>query len=69
MINLNAGYIVFLTMVGQYLLYETFHFCCHVPENAFVSRIQERADTASTTTTTTTPGGATTTTTTTTRPQ
>jgi hypothetical protein len=35
-INLNAGYIVFLTMVGQYLLYETFHFCCHCQENALV---------------------------------
>ncbi len=35
-IDLNAGYIVFLTMVGQYLLYETFHFCCHCHENAFV---------------------------------
>lgn len=32
----NAGYIVFMTMVAQYLVYETFHFCCHVPENRFV---------------------------------
>ena len=23
-------------MVGQYLIYETFHFCCHVHENWFV---------------------------------
>lgn len=23
-------------MVGQYLVYETFHYCCHVKENAFV---------------------------------
>jgi hypothetical protein len=36
LINANAGYILFITMVGQYLLYETFHFCCHVPENRFV---------------------------------
>ncbi len=34
--NANAGYVVFITMVGHYLLYEFFHFCCHVPENAFV---------------------------------
>src|SRR4051812_38227827 len=32
----NAGYVVFITMMGHYLLYETFHFCCHVPENWFV---------------------------------
>ncbi|WP_454825197.1 fatty acid hydroxylase family protein [Paraburkholderia xenovorans] len=32
----NAGYIVFLTMVAQYLVYETFHYCCHVHENWFV---------------------------------
>jgi hypothetical protein len=32
----NAGYVTFMTMLGQYLVYETFHFCCHVPENAFV---------------------------------
>ena len=32
----NAGYIVFLTMVAQYLVYETFHYCCHVRENWFV---------------------------------
>lgn len=34
--NANAGYIVFMTMVGQYVIYETFHYCCHVHENAFV---------------------------------
>ncbi len=34
--NANAGYIVFLTMVGYYLTYETFHYCCHVHENWFV---------------------------------
>jgi hypothetical protein len=32
----NAGYVVFITMIGHYMVYETFHFCCHVPENAFV---------------------------------
>lgn len=36
LINPNAGYILYLTMVGHYLVYETFHFCCHVHENAFV---------------------------------
>jgi len=35
LINVNAGYIVYLTMVGHPLLYETFHFCCHCHENAF----------------------------------
>jgi hypothetical protein len=34
--NANAGYVVFITMIGHYLVYELFHFCCHVPENAFV---------------------------------
>ena len=36
LIDLNAGYIVFLTMVAQYLIYETFHYCCHVHDNWFV---------------------------------
>ena len=36
LVNANAGYILFVTMVAQYLTYETFHFCCHVPENWFV---------------------------------
>jgi len=35
-INANAGYIVFITMVGMYLNYETFHYCCHVHDNWFV---------------------------------
>lgn len=35
-LNANAGYILFITMVGQYLVYETFHYCCHVRENWFV---------------------------------
>lgn len=34
--NANVGYVVFITMVGQYLVYETFHYCCHVHENWFV---------------------------------
>ncbi|MDD2002020.1 fatty acid hydroxylase family protein [Pseudomonas putida] len=37
--NANAGYIVFLTMVGHYLMYETFHYCCHVHDNWFVRNI------------------------------
>ncbi|QJR11935.1 hypothetical protein DSM104443_03018 [Usitatibacter rugosus] len=32
----NAGYVTFITMLGHYMVYETFHFCCHVPENGFV---------------------------------
>ena len=36
LINPNAGYILLVTMVGQYLIYETFHFCCHTHENWFV---------------------------------
>jgi hypothetical protein len=34
--DMNAGYVVFLTMVAQYLMYETFHYCCHCHENWFV---------------------------------
>ena len=34
--NPNVGYFVFLTMVAHYLIYETFHYCCHVQENWFV---------------------------------
>ncbi len=37
--NTNAGYITFITMIGHYMVYETFHFCCHVPENAFVRNV------------------------------
>ncbi len=37
--NNNVGYIVFLTMVAQYLVYETFHYCCHVHENWFVRNV------------------------------
>jgi hypothetical protein len=35
-VNANAGYILMVTIVGQYLIYETFHYCCHVHDNAFV---------------------------------
>ncbi|KRB93558.1 sterol desaturase family protein [Noviherbaspirillum sp. Root189] len=34
--NANAGYIVFMSMAAQYLVYETFHYCCHVRDNWFV---------------------------------
>jgi hypothetical protein len=34
--NANAGYVVFITMVAQYMVYETFHYCCHVHDNWFV---------------------------------
>ena len=36
LVNPNAGYILMVTIVGQYLIYETFHYCCHVHENRFV---------------------------------
>ncbi len=36
LINPNAGYIVFIGMIGHYMVYETFHLCCHVRENWFV---------------------------------
>jgi hypothetical protein len=36
LINPNAGWVVMCTTVGQYLIYETFHFSCHVHENWFV---------------------------------
>jgi len=35
-VNPNAGYILMVTIVGQYLIYETFHYCCHVRDNRFV---------------------------------
>ena len=34
--NPNVGYILFMTMMGHYMVYETFHYCCHVQENWFV---------------------------------
>jgi hypothetical protein len=39
LINPNAGYIVFMTMVAHYLNYETFHYCCHVHDNWFVRHV------------------------------
>jgi len=36
LIDANAGYITFIAMVGHYMVYETFHYCCHVHDNAFV---------------------------------
>jgi hypothetical protein len=39
LIGPNAGYVVFMTMIGHYMVYETFHVCCHVPENAFVQKM------------------------------
>jgi hypothetical protein len=36
LVNPNAGYILMITIVGQYLLYELFHYCCHVHDNWFV---------------------------------
>jgi hypothetical protein len=35
-VNPNAGYILMITIIGQYLIYETFHYCCHTHENWFV---------------------------------
>ena len=35
-VNANAGYVVFVTMIGHYMVYETLHFFCHVPDNWFV---------------------------------
>ena len=32
----NAGYIAYMTVIGHYVLYETFHYCCHIQENALV---------------------------------
>lgn len=36
LLNPNAGYILMITIVGQYLIYETFHYCCHTRDNWFV---------------------------------
>jgi hypothetical protein len=36
LINPNAGYIVFIGMIAHYMVYETFHFSCHVHDNWFV---------------------------------
>jgi hypothetical protein len=37
--NANAGYFVLMTMIAHYMVYETFHYCCHVPENSFVANM------------------------------
>ncbi len=37
--NANAGYFVLITMMAHYMVYETFHYCCHVPENDFVAQM------------------------------
>ena len=39
LINPNAGYIVFIAMIGHYMVYETFHFCCHVHDNWLVRNL------------------------------
>ena len=38
-INTNVGSIVYITMVSHYLIYETFHYCCHIQENWFVRNV------------------------------
>jgi len=35
-INANAGYVVLITMLGHYMVYETFHFFCHIPEQPWL---------------------------------
>jgi hypothetical protein len=37
--NANAGYVVFITMMGHYVTYETMHYCCHCHENWFVRNV------------------------------
>lgn len=39
LLSANAGYVVAITMVSHYLIYETFHYCCHVHDNWFVRHI------------------------------
>jgi hypothetical protein len=39
LINANAGYVVFITMIGHYMAYETLHFGCHVPEGWLVRHL------------------------------
>ena len=39
LINPNAGYIVFIAMIGHYMVYETFHFSCHVHDNWLVRNL------------------------------
>ena len=37
--NANVGYVIFTTMTAHYLVYETFHYCCHVHDNWFVRNL------------------------------
>ncbi|HST00863.1 MAG TPA: hypothetical protein VLJ84_04320, partial [Usitatibacter sp.] len=37
--NANAGYVVFITMMGHYLVYETLHFFCHIPEQRWLRHV------------------------------
>lgn len=37
--NANAGYVVFITMMGHYLVYETLHFFCHIPEQPWLRHV------------------------------
>jgi hypothetical protein len=39
LVNANAGYILIVTIVAQYLIYETFHYCCHTHDNWFVRTV------------------------------
>ena len=39
LLGANAGYILMITIVAQYLIYETFHYCCHVHDNWFVRHV------------------------------
>jgi hypothetical protein len=38
-LNANAGYVVFVAVLAQYLVYETFHLCCHVHDSWFVRNV------------------------------
>jgi len=38
-LDANAGYVVFITIVGSYLVYEVFHYCCHLHDNWFVRNV------------------------------
>ena len=39
LVNPNAGYVTFITMIGHYMVYETLHFSCHIPENRWLRHI------------------------------
>jgi hypothetical protein len=56
LINPNAGYVVFITMIGHYMVYETFHFCCHVPRTGSCATCRSSTPFAATTARTTTWG-------------